>query len=196
MTQSSQASTIVKEVYHQHVDHFGEPDDGWVFDEEAAKGPTLNGMPKRIDVFAWYPSEEIDITTFATIGMSDQPMFDAGHRGELHFAVRGQLEHVQIEQCLLFLANLAMYPFQHQTQLDWWHKINSPGKIAMFPNAKSILIHPRFVEEGWDHILCQDGTLVKLLNVIPLGEEASSLKTADELSKYVWETLEDPFTPW
>jgi hypothetical protein len=194
-TEQSGPSAIVRHVYREHIEHFGEPDESIVFDDDHAVTHTPAQMPARIDVFVWHPGPELDITTFATIGMSYQPMAGAAHRAELHFAVRAKLPPSDVQACAVFLANLATYPFHTETHFDWWHKLNDPGNIPLFSNAKSVLLYPRFVEDGWDEIP-HNGTVVKLLNVIPISAQAYKLKSKDELIDYVWDELGDPFAPW
>jgi hypothetical protein len=41
------ASPIVKQVYREHVEHFGEPDDSIVYEDDEAP----YGRPVRIDIF-------------------------------------------------------------------------------------------------------------------------------------------------
>ena len=188
-------SSIAPRVYAEHLDQFGEPDNCIVFDDK----PMLSGegaqIPSRIEVYAWHPTPDLDITTFATIGMSDKPMTGAKHRAELHFAVRKTLSEEEQHACSLFLANLATYPFQDNTSLDWWHTIQDPGNIPQFPNARSVLLYPRFVEDGWEEIHV-DGLVVKILNVIPISAAAYQLESTDQMMAYMWDELGDPFAPW
>ena len=196
MTKESRPSALSCQVYQQHIEHFGEPHDGIVFDDSTAANALPDHLPPRIEVLVWHPTPDLDISTFSTIGMSDKPMRDAEHRAELHFAVRMKLSPHEINACARFLANVANYPFHYGTHFDWWHKLLDPGAIPLFVNAKSILLHPRFVDDGWDHIHCEDGTHVKLLNVMPISAEAYKLKSRQELMDYLWDELGDPFTPW
>lgn len=186
---------IALHVYQEHIKRFGEPDDGWVFDQSTAKQPAPAHFPRRIDVFVWNPTPELDITSFTTMGMCTQPMTEAEHRAELHFAVRKRLSDKETHACAWFLANLAMYPFHQQTHFDWWHKIRHPGTIPEFPHAAGVWLHARFAKDGWDRIEYQE-TTIKLLNVIPISAKACEHESRDELASYVWDELRDPFTPW
>ncbi|MDB5386826.1 MAG: hypothetical protein JWM11_2472 [Planctomycetaceae bacterium] len=192
---STGPSQLVRHVYRENIKYFGEPDDSFVFDNESGSSPVPNGVPGRIDVFVWHAAADLGMTTFSTIGMCDKSMTGADHRAELHFAVRERLAPDEVQKCARFLANLAVYPFLCETNLDWWHKIEDPGKIPLFSNAKCLLFYPRFVESGWDLIEVEDAT-VKLLNVIPISADAYKLKSRDELMDYVWNDLADPFAPW
>lgn len=175
------ASQILQDVYGAHVDHFGEPNDSWVFDD----GKRSDIYPNRIDVLVWGATTDCDITTFSTIGMSDREMLGAEHRAELHFAVRLTLPEEDRVAIARFLANLAMYPFQIGSFLDWWHIIADPGKIPLYSCAHCVLLHPRFVQSGWDTIQTAEGE-VHILNVIPITREERALKEkariADALS--------------
>lgn len=175
------ASNILQEVYQAHIDHFGEPDDSWTFDD----GKESAIYPNRIDVFIWSATAECDITTFSTIGMSDRKMSGAAHRAELHLGLRLKTEKEDDALIARFLANLAMYPFQIGSFIDWWHTVSKPGKIPFHTSADCVLFHPRFVSEGWDSIATSSGE-VRILNVIPITKKEKDLKSraliADALS--------------
>ena len=81
-------SGLVRSVYFEHVDHFGEPDHSIRFGDGRQKSGEEH-FPSFIDVMIWSPDSSVDIGTFSTIGMSDRPMIGVDHRAELHFAVRG-----------------------------------------------------------------------------------------------------------
>jgi hypothetical protein len=93
------ASPIIRQVYREHIEHFGEPDDSVVYEDHDAP----HGRPARIDIFVWRATAEIDITTFATIGMAAAPMSGADHRAELHFSIRCRVD------------------FCDHWQGAWWH---------------------------------------------------------------------------
>ena len=183
------APPIAREVYRAYVEHFGEPDESIVYDDP--KGPPLD--PSRIDVMIWVAAE-CNVTTFATIGMCTQPMEGAAHRAELHFGVRRRLDEGELRSCSLFLANLATYPFHYRTHLDWWHRLQNPGEVPLFPSARAVLFHPRFGPDGWDTIETEEG-LVKLLSVVPLNEEEARMKQISAiLDRWAEERL-DFFVP-
>lgn len=171
------ASRILQQVYAAHVEHFGDPDELWVFDD----GRSAVGYPKRLDVLLWRATQECDIATFATIGMSAVPMNGAVHRAELHFALRKQLSTQDERSVAFFLANLAMYPFQIGEFIDWWHTVANPGTIPFATKATCILLHPRFVVEGWDTIVTSEAD-VHLLNAVPITPEEKSLKSTSLIS--------------
>jgi hypothetical protein len=171
------ASQILTEVYQAHVEHFGEPDESWVFDD----GKNGGAYPDRIDVLVWRPTDECEIATFATIGMSDRPMIGAAHRAELHFAIKARLEQREEHSIARFLANLAMYPFQIGSFLDWWHTISQPGVIPFFSRARCVLLHPEFVRDGWSWIETSVSD-VRILNVVPITEEEEALKEKSRIA--------------
>src|SRR5215831_14185895 len=165
------AAPVLQQIYRAHIEHFGEPDCSLVFDD----GKQIDGFPSRVDVFIWNPDDESDMTTFATIGMASLPLPKASHRAELHFAIRKSLDQKEIHGVSYFLANLAMYPFQIGEPLDWWHTLSNPGEIPLFLTAKCVLLHPRFVKEGWDSITTDEGD-VHILNVVPITQSEKDLR--------------------
>lgn len=168
-------SDLVRAVYFDHVDHFGEPDHSIRFGDGSIREGQEH-FPPLIDVMIWRPDESIDITTFSTIGMAERPMTDADYRAELHFAVRREsITEDEEHQIALFLANLATYPFHYGTRLDWWHSLRDPGSIPLFSEGMSVLFHPRFIEDGWDTVTHGEQE-VRLLNVIPITPEERQLK--------------------
>lgn len=170
-----EVNEIAKEIYQSYVEHFGEPDDSMLFNDDTLP----NGFPNFIDVMIWNPDEEIDITTFSTIGMSTASMKDDS-RAELSFAIRKQLTEDEQNKVCTFLANLALYPFFNETTLSWWHKLYEPGDIPVFSTASSLLLHPAFIEDGFDKIETSEGR-VKILNLVPLRQEEVELKEIDKI---------------
>ena len=165
----SRASQIVKSVYREYINRFGEPDSSVRFgDGEPVKGK--EHLPSFIDVFIWKSNEKVDINTFSTIGMSDKDMNGANFRSELHFSIRGHLTDVEIAKINTFLANISVYPFIQDTYFDWFHLLSNPGQIPCFDKATSILFHPAFIENGWNMIENEE-KLVKILNVVPITED-------------------------
>jgi hypothetical protein len=163
-------ASILQQIHRAHIEHFGEPDQPLVFDGARQ----IDGFPDRVDVLIWNPDDECDITTFATIGMASLPLPKANHRAELHFAVRKSLEQRQLSDVSRFLTNVAMYPFQIGEPLDWWHTPSNPSEIPLFLTAKCLL-HPRFVNDGWDSIATNEGD-VHILNVVPITKEEKDLR--------------------
>lgn len=176
-------SSLVKAVYHEHIARFGEPAQSIRYEDPPVQVP----VPGFVDVMVWPADEEVDITTFATIGMSDLEMSSPGSRAELHFSLQGSVDSETTSQITRFLANLSLYPFINQTWLDWWHVIPNAGQIPHFTGMHSVLIHPAFVQDGWDHIHI-DQQHVKILNIVPI--------TAHELKLYRTEGMDKLLQYW
>jgi len=165
-------SKIIKTVYHAHIDNFGEPDLSFRYDHPPAISDLKS--PLFVDVMVWRADEEVKITTFATIGMSEVEMPNVNYRVELHLSLEGDLTEELVSKVTIFLANLSLYPFMNSLTIDWWHSLNNVGVIPGFPSAKGVLFHSAFVEEGWDVICTQSGH-VKILNVVPINQEEKSI---------------------
>jgi len=161
-------SEIVKKVYREHIEKFGEPTRSLRYDKKEPYDS--NAYPPFIDVMIWSPEEDLNMTTFATIGMSDMPMKGADYRIELHMSVEGELDEETAANITIFLANLAQYPFINSTYFDWWHTVPNAGEIPGYKTTHSLLLHPAFVENGWD-LICTDYGHVKIINVIPITKE-------------------------
>ena len=168
-----QPSTLIKAVYQEHIARFGEPAQSVRY-EDPPIDPSI-AVPAFIDVMIWPADEELNISTFATIGMSDAEMSESGLRVELHFSLEGEVEPETTNKITLFLANLSLYPFVNRSYLDWWHVIPEAGSIPHFTGMHSLLLHPAFVDGGWNHV-CHKTQSVKILNVVPI--------TAKELALY------------
>jgi len=182
-------SALVRAVYFAHLEHFDEPDHSIRFGDGTVREGKEH-FPPVIDVMLWRANDSCDITTFATIGMSERPLTGAKHRAEIHFSIRATLSETDEHKVALFLANLATYPFHYGTHLDWWHSVRDPGTIPLFSEGMSVLFHPRFVDDGWDTIV-HEGQTVKLLNAIPITQEERQLKNDSGLNALfeVWEKL-------
>lgn len=177
-------SKIVKAVYHEHISHFGEPAQMIRYDDPPATDGAL--YPELVDVMVWPPEEDLDMTTYATIGMSEMEMNGPNTRAELHMALEGEVDKETSGKITMFLANLSLYPFINNTFFDWWHVIPETGPIPHFKGMHSVLLYPAFVENGWQTI-CIDGLHVKILNVVPITPAELSLYRnggIDELLKY------------
>jgi hypothetical protein len=162
-------SQIVKTVYNEYISYFGEPDLSTRFGGNEPEKEESH-LPGIIDVFVWLADEEVDITTFATIGMSDKPMKGTNFRAELHFSIRGTLTENEISTVSVFMANVAVYPFIQDVYFDWLQLLSNPGEIPCFDKATSLLFHPAFVENGWDKINTDEQD-VKILNLVPITED-------------------------
>jgi len=184
------ASPLIRQVYREHVERFGEPDDAVTYDDDEQS----YGQPTRISIVVWRRCAEVDVTTFSTIGMAAFPMPGAGHRAELHFTVRRDVDRVLVGAVSKFLANLALHPFLNGTFFDWWHKLHSPRQIPLFRDATAVLFHPRFVKTGWD-IIKFNGVMVKILNVVPITADEYGIDQVSDLVDH-WRRIDlDLFAP-
>lgn len=159
------ASEIIRHVYKDTLDHFGEPDGSIRFCDPPP--PPNSGWPERIDVFYWYDTDDLDITTFATIGMADKPMVGCQHRCELHFSLRKPAKAIDLNKVCDFCANIALYPFMNHTFFNWCQTLYNPGPIPYFPNCTALYFYPAFVEDGWDTIEFNE-TTIRIINLVPI----------------------------
>ena len=184
------ASPLTRQVYREHLERFGEPDDAVTYQDSEE----TYGRPTRIDIVAWRRCAEVDVTTFSTVGMAALPMPGAGHRAELHFTIRRDVDPASIDAISKFLANLAVHPFLNGTFFDWWHKLHYSPQIPLFREATAVLFHPRFVESGWDMIKF-NGVLVKILNVVPITPSEYGIDHVSDLIDHWRRSDVDLFTP-
>lgn len=166
---------VVRAVRAAAVERFGPPDETWEFDASRANPANPPPLP-RTEVLVWRadPSDEEDVTTLATFGMSRRAMPGGTLRAEIHMTIRASLSREDEAATARFLAHLACYPFDHRSALDWWHLLSSPGPIPGFPSCSAVLFHPRFVDAGWDCVHEGD-QVVHLLNVVPITPDERAL---------------------
>jgi hypothetical protein len=157
---------LVRAVRQATLDRFGPPDSTHSFDGRAPSNP---GPLPRIDVLVWRPDGDADMTTFCSVGMSARRM-SGGSRAEVHFTIRAALSAREERAAACFVANAACYPFDHDRALGWWHLISQPGAIPGYPSCSALLLHPRFVPDGWDRVR-RGRAEVKLLNLVPITAE-------------------------
>lgn len=188
---SSGPSPLIRKIFSEHIANYGEPDQSYRFDSRHTRSEIL--ALDVLDVMIWRPTDDCEMTTFATIGMAERPMKDASHRVELHFAIRGKLSAKEESESARFLADIAVYPFFNDCNLNWWHTIRQ-AEIPQFARCCAILFHPAFVENGWQIIEC-DEMRVHLLNVVPITKEELELKRKDlnELVDYLADSDIDLF---
>lgn len=169
------ASPIVRHTYLETIDRFGEPDTVITFDDPP---PPDDSWPARIDVLIWHDDEDLDITTFATVGMCDRQMEHVEHRCEIHFSIRRPASEMDLNAVAWFCANIAVYPFARDTFFDWAQTINNPGPIPYFPNCTALLLHPAFVEDGWDKLEFE-GTSIYIMNAVPVADRELEYRKAN-----------------
>jgi hypothetical protein len=155
----------MKRLYHCLVEHrWGEPDDLIIYDGWAAIPPTI--LPV-VHVAIWDADESCDVTTFATLGMSEGRMSGVEHRAELTLGYRGQLEPSVRRALATFVANVTEYPFMNGLGLDLWHRLNNPGAIPGFAGCTQLLVAPMFGDDDFGHFPEPDED-VKLLSLVPI----------------------------
>jgi hypothetical protein len=154
------APAVLKEVFVSLRSDWGEEDDGFTFED----GP---GPMGRIDVFVYRPTAEVDMTSFATIGMAAAHMPSAG-RAELRFACRGRFAPSGEAAVAAQLANLAAYPWTYETHLNWGHFVGMDRDFPGFPDCPAVFLSGPFTDNARSHIPTADGSNVRLLNVVPV----------------------------
>lgn len=164
MISAPEPSELLRKVFAAHTENYGDPDVQFHFDQQNSTLTALN----YLDVFVWEPTEEIPMTTFSTIGMAERAMPECPHRTEIHWTLRGKLTEAQEEEAAVFLLNLAALPFVKNTFLDHWHVLPNL-RIPHFGGCSAGLMHPSFVDGGWDHLHAEN-TIVKFLNFVPLTQ--------------------------
>lgn len=188
-------TSIVAQVYREHIDKFGDPFRSVRYENPPSDSDDI--YPSFIDVMIWSPDDEVNITTFSTIGMSEKKMRGADHRAELHFSVEGLLNDELMSQITLFMANVSLYPFMNDSYFDWGHTLPNIDSVPGFPAARSLLFHPAFMEEGWD-LIATDEADVKIINIIPITKDEHVLskeKGINAMLDYMDEQGISFFTP-
>ncbi len=175
------APAILRDVYHHYIEQFGEPNESLEFGDDAE----LENYPNKIEIFVWHRNMHCELTTLATVGMSILPLPGDEGRGELLMTVRKKITEQELDAISMFLANMAMYSFDPQNKaLEWWDVIRDPEPIPLTKSCTSILVHPKFVEKGFDHFE-YDGETIRMFNLVPLTSEEADFgrEQWDELLK-------------
>lgn len=155
----------MKRLYHHLVEHrWGEPTDVIVFDGREAATP---GAHETVHVAIWDPDRNCNVTTLATLGMSERPMPSADYRVELTLGCRGCQPAEQRRRLATFLANITEYPFMYDLKLDCWERLASPGAIPAFPDCTQVLFAPMLGDDDFRTFPEPDRD-VKLLAVVPI----------------------------
>ncbi|MBF5045712.1 MULTISPECIES: suppressor of fused domain protein [Myxococcaceae] len=162
----SPPSRLVKQVFREQTERYGDTGHALTFDSSTLHGFTaLESVLVRV----WPADAEVDVTTFMTTGMSERTMPGSTLRAELHLGVRGSVDPETTERVCRFLAGLAQEPWRSLRALDWGQVVENAGRIPAFPHCSSVLLHPRFSSEGWDTFETTEQP-VKLLFVVPIPE--------------------------
>ncbi len=193
MNDEKEPSPILVHLFEEHILQYGEPDLYYRFDQNNS---SISNVLPYLDVFVWEATEEVPVTTFSTVGMSDRAMDGAAFRCEIHFTVRGSLNEEECAEVAAFLANLAAYPFLQSTHFDHYHLVSPAVSIPKFHACRWGLFHPAFGQDGWDSTEYQ-GTVIKILNFVPLTEtevEMSKAKGVNAMLDWMYDRKVDIFT--
>jgi hypothetical protein len=171
---TAEPSELLRRVFDEHTQHYGDPDMHYPFESEKS-------VFGRLDVFTWHPHDAIPMTTFTTIGMADHIMNGCDHRCEIHLTMRKKLPEEEESEAAACLANLAAFPFLKKTFFDYWHIV--PGlRIPGFAKCPFGLFHPALTKDGWDTIAL--GNLkIKILNLIPITIQENGMAIQSGVNK-------------
>ena len=181
----------LKYVYLEYLVRFGKPDGYFSFKSEIQD----EGVPREVVVFYWLASKKRKTNIFCTLGMSTEFMED-GELAEMHLTVRDKvLDEDQTMAFCRFIANFSIYPFLHEFAMDWWNLIVDVGRIPVYPDSHSLLIHPEFSDEKFVNIEMGEQT-IKFFNIVPLTQQEAAMVESDGVVKlldYIEENEIDMF---
>jgi hypothetical protein len=156
-------------IYLEYLQRNGRPNGNFTYKPETYQ----DILPEEILIFYWIRTGDEPTATFATLGMSSIVM-DDGEKAEMQLTVRGVFDPDEIMAFTRFLANTSLYPFLHNFAVDWWQVIVDVGRIPVYPDASTLLVHPEPSDDNYGHIFIGDD-FVKLLNLVPLTSLESSM---------------------
>ena len=191
MNPAAMPTERMKALYQHNVGNWGEPRDLIWFDPAITVRPT---QLSRIQVCVWPADDNCDVSTFATLGMSEREMLGSGvSRVELHFAIRAFVTQDQAHQVARFLANVAEYPFENELRIDWWHRLRDAGNIPMFPGKRRLLFRPPFTE-GANGYITWASESIRFLYLVPLTDEQAEVlsRGKDAYEQYLIDNELDP----
>jgi Suppressor of fused protein (SUFU) len=162
----------MKRLHHYLAEHrWGEPSDIVVYDGSRLQPPrTLD----RVHVAIWDAGGDCDVTTYATLGMSENCLPGAEYRAELTLGCRGQLGPSDRRGLATFVANVTEYPFMYGLKLDWWERLKDPGSIPAFPGCTQLLLAPMFGDDEFLYFPEPDND-VKMLSLVPITPQENHL---------------------
>jgi hypothetical protein len=161
------AAQVVREVFQQIHDSWGDEDTGYVFDH----GP---GPITRVDVLAYRPTATLDMTSFVTVGMCTEPMPGppgpaSGGRAELQLARRGPLTAQDEHAIAVQLANLSAYPWAVGEQIGWGHMVGLNTDFPTMPGCDAVFLSGPMTPSGRDYFPTSEGA-VRVINVVPITD--------------------------
>jgi hypothetical protein len=151
------APKVLREIFLARKENWGDDDNGFTFEKDG----------ERLDVFVYRASDDVPMTTFATIGMAARAMPGTDWRAELHVARRGLVSPDEENAIAVQLANLASHPWLTDSHFDWGHIIALGHDFPTFIGCDAVFFSGPFTEGGWDYIDTSEGK-VKILNVVPI----------------------------
>jgi hypothetical protein len=178
------APAILQAIFRERDRNWGPEDDAFTFDA----GPGGPGL-ERVDVFVYRASEQVPMTTFATIGMAAREM-PGGERAELHCAVRGPV-HPELESAIAVqLANVACFPWQERVTrgLDWGHVVPLSHDFPGFPGCQALFLSGPLTPQSWDYIDAGDHR-VKVVNAVPITEAERAEAVARQPLEFIRDLL-------
>jgi hypothetical protein len=191
----SDTTDRMKRLYQYLVEHcWGEPDDLIIYNGWSNVPPTI--LPV-VHVAIWDANKDCDVTTFATLGMSEGLMSGVDYRAELTLGYRGKLNSPVRWSLSNFVANVTEYPFMNGLALDWWQCLNNPGVIPGFPGCTNLLVAPTFGDDKFRHFPEPDHN-VKLLSLVPITPRENRILVEEGRSAFLdyWESSgADIFAP-
>lgn len=175
-------------LYQQLASRKGEAAEILVFDETMASEATPLSF---FHVAVWVPTLKTCVTTFHTLGMSEQFMPGADYLVELCWQVRGRLKRKHQASCARFLADVAVYPFLNGLKLDWWEHLIDAGEIPLFPDCQSLLIDTDLSGEAQPLIATENLKVLYLYPLTPLELHLVSEHNRDDFLAHIEETKID-----
>jgi hypothetical protein len=187
-------TTRMTRLYAHLVALWGEPDDLIVYDRERSSRPRVFGT---LHVAIWDARRGRDLTSFCTVGMSDESMIGARYRTELCLGRRGPVASRDRSRLATFLASITEYPFLYGVRLGWWERLANPGDIPTFPGCTQVLLAPDLGGGAFERFPAPDDD-VKVLRVVPLAPRENQLlkeRGPEAFADYCARTGADLFAP-
>ena len=117
-------------------------------------------------------------TSFATVGMSAEPMPTSpgpgnGGRAELRLARGDALAPDDEYAIAVALANLAVHPWKTGAPINWGHIVGTGEEFPTFAGCTAVFLSGPLTPTGDDYIHTADGP-VRIINVVPITDAERS----------------------
>lgn len=165
--------TVHQYVENQYRENFGDPE----FSMRMQGGDDPR-FPEVLDLYFWKPTEENELTTIATNGISQLPFHGKDHRCELHMYIAGELNESEIQPLTEFIANFSINPFVANDHFEEFQSFGLTGAIPSFPSCSALYLSGPFTEEGWDVMMYQEFP-IHIYNMVPLTRDEHTILTAN-----------------